>query len=320
MRKSKQLAISFIFIVCLTVINFPVLAKQDILIGGGSVTGVYYQVAAQTCKLMNKNKGDAYNCIGRPAMGSVFNINAVIRGLLDFGITQSDVNYAATMGEGPWKGKPVTQLRSVFSMHPETVLLMTRAETGIRSISDLKGKVVNIGNLGSGQRGNALDILRLHGIDEKTDLKTEGLQQSEASQALVDKRIDAFFYTVGNPSTALSEPANAIQADLIDINSKAIKKMVAEKPYYVMTTIPANTYNGINHSIETYAVKATVVASSSLSQKAVYDYVKTVFEHLEELKGMHAAFKILNPKDMLDGLTAPLHDGAIKYYKERGLI
>ncbi len=300
--------------------SLPAKAAQDILIGGGSVTGVYYQVALQTCKIMNKHSGGKYNCVGRPALGSVFNINAVKRGLLDFGVAQSDRNYQATNGTADWEGKPMAELRSVMSMHPETVLLMTRKDTGIKSVMDLKGKTVNIGNPGSGQRGNAEDILRIYGIDQKKDINAEGLQQSEASRALIDQKVDAFFYTVGNPSAAIEEPANSIDADLVSINSDGIRKFISNKPYYVMATIPAGTYKGIDHDTETFAVKATVITSTAVSEEMVYDYVKTVFENLEELKGLHAAFRILKPKDMLGGLTAPLHPGAMKYYKERGLM
>jgi len=151
--------------------------QRDILIGGGSVTGVYYQVALQTCQIMNKHSGGKYNCVGRPALGSVFNINAVNRGLLDFGVAQSDRNWQATNGTADWEGKPVEKLRSVFSAHPEAVLLVTRTDTGIKSAADLKGKTVNIGNPGSGQRGNSMDFLPLYGIDVEKDIKAEGLQQ-----------------------------------------------------------------------------------------------------------------------------------------------
>lgn len=291
----------------------------DILIGGGSVTGVYYQVALQTCNLMNKHAGDKYNCVGRPALGSVFNINAVNRGLLDFGVAQSDRNWQAFNGRADWDGKPVEKLRSVFSAHPEAVLVVTRDETGIKKIEDLKGKVVNIGNPGSGQRGNSMDLLPLYGIDPMKDLKAEGLQQGEASRALVDKKIDAFIYTVGVPSAAIEEPANSTNIDILDVNSAAIKKFISDKPYYVLAKYPDGVFKGVD-SFETYAVKATVVTSADVSEQTVYDYVKTVFENLEELKGTHAAFKILAPKDMLGGLSAPLHPGAIKYYKERGLM
>jgi TRAP transporter TAXI family solute receptor len=296
----------------------PAKAGQDILIGGGSVTGVYYQVALNVCNLLNKHSGDKYNCVGRPALGSVFNIRAVKRTLLDFGVAQSDRNFEAFRGQGDWDGKPMEDLRSVFSMHPETVLLVTRADTGINTVWDLKGKTVNIGNPGSGQRGNAEDVLRLYGIDKDADIKAQGLQQQEASRALIDRKIDAFFYTVGNPSAAIEEPANSTQIKIIPINDAAIYGFVDERPYYVMTTIPAGTYKGVDEDVETYAVTATVVTSASASEAMVYDTVKTVFENLEELKAAHAAFRVLTPKAMLKGLTAPLHAGALKYYQEQG--
>lgn len=290
--------------------------QRDILIGGGSVTGVYYQVALQTCQVMNKHSGGKYNCVGRPALGSVFNINAVNRGLLDFGVAQSDRNWQAANGAADWDGKPVESLRSVFSMHPEAVLLVTRADTGIDSIEDLKGKTVNIGNPGSGQRGNAEDVLRLNDISTD-DFTAEGLQQGEASRALVDQKIDAFFYTVGLPNAAVEEPANSIDIRFVDINSDAIKQFISDKPYYVMARYPEGVVKGAN-AFETFAVKATVVTSADVDEQLVYDYTKTVFENLDELKKTHAAFRVLEPKDMLGGLSAEIHPGAMKYYKERG--
>ena len=318
---SRRTVLALAATVALTAGTFvwtPAKAGQDILIGGGSVTGVYYQVALNVCNLLNKHAGDKYNCVGRPALGSVFNIRAVKRTLLDFGVAQSDRNFEAFRGRGDWEGKPMEDLRSVFSMHPETVLLVTRADTGINSVSDLKGKTVNIGNPGSGQRGNAEDVLRLYGIDKDNDIDAQGLQQQEASRALVDQKIAAFFYTVGNPSAAIEEPANSTQIKIISINDAAIYGFVDERPYYVMTVIPAGTYKGVDEDVETYAVTATVVTSASASEEMVYDTVKTVFENLDELKATHAAFRVLEPKAMLKGLTAPLHKGAEKYYKERG--
>ncbi len=161
-------------------------------------------------------------------------------------------------------------------------------------------------------------MIRLYNLKGK--FTAQGLQQGQASRALIDKKISAFFYTVGNPSAAIEEPANSTAITIISINSPAIKKFVDAKPYYVMTTIPANTYKGVSKPAETYAVKATVVTSSDVSADKVYNVVKTVFEHLDELKKAHKAFAILKPADMLQGLTAPLHDGAKKYYKEKGWI
>ncbi|UTF50333.1 TAXI family TRAP transporter solute-binding subunit [Desulfomicrobium sp. ZS1] len=294
------------------------MAKQDILFGGASITGVYYQVALQLSNMMNKHTTDKYNYIGRPTGGSVFNINAIDRGAFDFAVAQSDRNWQGFNGAADWEGKPIAGLRSVFSMHPETVLLVTRKDAGIKTVMDMKGKRINIGNPGSGQRGNAEDVLRIYGLDFNKDFSAEALQQAEASRALVDQKVDAFFFTVGNPSAAVEEPAQSVDLDIVPINSDGIKDFVAKHPYYIMTTIPAGTYKGVDKGVETYAVTATVISSESVSEEVVYDMVKTVFENLDELKASHAAFRNLNPKEMLQGLSAPLHPGAIKYYKEKG--
>ena len=318
MRKFILTSLSAVAIVALSVQWSPARAAQDLLIGGGAVTGVYYQVALHVCNLINKYSDGKYNCVGRPALGSVFNINAVNRGLLDFGVCQSDRNWQAANGAADWEGAPVESLRSVFSVHPETVLLVTRDDAGITSVDDLKGHAVNIGNPGSGQRGNAEDVLRIYGIDIDSDIEAQGLQQNEASRALIDKKIDAFFYTVGNPAAAIEEPANSTDIDILSINSQAVLDFIADKPYYVMATLPAGTYKGVDEPVETYAVKATVVASDTLGEDVVYDVVKIVFEHLDELRAAHAAFANLTAEEMLQGLSAPLHPGAEKYYNEQG--
>ena len=294
-------------------------AQKFLVVGGGSTTGVYYQVALNVCKIINDKIGSkGYNCIGRPALGSVFNINAIKRGLLNYGVAQSDRVWQAANGTKNWKGKPQTNLRTVFSAHPETVMIVTRKDTGIKSIADLKGKRVNIGNPGSGQRGNALDVLRLSGIDKDKDIQAEGLQQHEANRALVDKKIDAFFYTVGNPWGGGLEIANSTSISMVPVNTPAIQKLVADNSYYVMTAIPGGIYKGVDKDVPTYAVKATFVTGDKEPADQVYEVVKTIFENLDTLRALHPAFKILNPKDMLKGLSAPMHPGAVKYYKEKG--
>jgi uncharacterized protein len=294
------------------------MAKTDVLFGGASIVGVYYQVALQISNLMNRNMGAKYNYVGRPTGGSVFNINAMIRETFDFGVAQSDRNFQAYNGLADWDGKAVKNLRSVFSMHPETVMLVTRKDTGIKKVTDIKGKRVNIGNPGSGQRFNAEEVLKVYGIDQDKDIMAEGLQQHEASRALVDRKIDAFFYTVGNPSAAIEEPAQSTDMVMIPLDHPEIKKLAEEKPYYVYTKIPAGTYRGVDYDVPTYAVTATVITHENVSDEVVYDMVKTVFEKLDDLKGSHAAFRILEPKAMLQGLSAPFHPGAVKYYKEKG--
>ena len=295
-------------------------ANQDLLIGGGSVHGLYFKVTQHLCNLINRHSLNKYQCSGRPALGSVFNINAIADGLLDFGIAQSDRSWQATNGRADWDGKPVTGLRSIFSLHPETVILAARQDAGIRSLTDLRGKRVNIGNPGSGQRGNAEDILRLHGISAQHDFLVHEQQQHEASLAIVERKIDAFFYTAGNPSRAITVPAKATDLRLIPLNSEAILNFVSGKTYYMMTEIPAHTYQGVDTSVPTYGVRANLMSSTLTPDDVVYEVVRIVFEHLDELRAVHPALNELTPNIMLSALSAPLHPGAERYYRERGWI
>lgn len=295
-------------------------AGQDILLGGGSRSGVYYQVALQLCAEVNRAAGDRINCKGRPSLGSVFNIDAVARGLLAFGVAQSDRVWQAIHGEADWAKKgPVDHLRSLFTVHPETVLLVVRSDSGIRSVTDLRGRRVNIGNPGSGQRGNAGDVLRIYGVDAMKDIRAEGLQQSDASRALIDGKIDAFFFTVGNPSAAIMEPARGPGIDLISLDSPEIRAFVDSRPYYVMTSVPASTYPGVSYAVPTFAVKATLVTRADTSEELVYTVVKALFENFARFRNSHEAFRYLQPSEMLEGLSAPLHAGAVRYFREVGL-
>ena len=294
-------------------------ARKLLVIGGGSERGVYYQVAVNVCKLVNeKLGGQGYDCKGQPAPGSVGNIKAMSQGYLDFAVVQSDHNAQAYNGEKDWKGKPVKGLRSVFSLYPETVMLVTRADSGITSVTDLRGKRVNIGNPGSGTRQNAQDTLRIYGIDRKADISGRELEPKEAAQALSRGKVDAFFYTVGNPWDGGIELAKDTKIRMIPIEAPGIQKFVADNPYYVVAAIPGGIYKGVDKDVPTFAVKATFVTSDREPDDVVYNVVKTVFENLDRFRTMHPAFRSLQPQEMLKGLSAPLHPGAVRYYKEKG--
>lgn len=298
----------------------PSRAAEDILIGGGSESGVYYQAALRICSILNASAPGGSNCRGRPTPGSVFNIDAVSRGLLTFGIAQSDRNWQATHGAKEWASRgPVKALRSVFSLHPETVLLVVRDDSGIDSVGALRGKRVNIGNLGSGQRGNAEDVLRIYGIDVKRDIRALELQQREASRALSDAKIDAFIYTVGNPSAAVEVPARSTPVRIIPLDSPGIRALVDEKPYYTMTVLRAGMYPGVGAAVQTFALKATVVTTADTPEPLVYRLTKSVFENLAELRTAHPSLGELRATDMLEGLSAPLHPGARRYFLEAGM-
>ena len=257
--------------------------------------------------------------------GSVYNINAVLSGDLDFGICQSDRQYEAWYGLAEWKNKgPQKNLRSVFSLHPESITLVASVKSGIKSVADLKGKRVNLGNPGSGQLQNSKDILKAFGISLK-DITPEYVKAVEAPGLLQDGRIDAFFYTVGHPNGNIKEATSGrIKVRIVPISGPAVDKLLKSHPYYAKAEIPVKEFYPMaantQKDVWTVGVKATVVTSKKEPANIVYAITKEVFENLDTFKKLHPAFEILTKKNMLEGMTAPIHRGALKYYKESGLI
>ena len=294
-----------------------------VTIGTGGVTGVYYPAGGAISKLINK-QSDKYHLkmTVESTGGSVFNINAVISGSLEFGIAQSDRQYQAYYGTDEWKKTgPQKKLRSVCSLYTEVVTLIAADDAHIYSMKDLKGKRVNIGNPGSGNRGNAIDALKINGIDYKKDILAESLKASEAPKMLQDGRIDAFFYTVGHPNGTIKE-ATAGKRKVHFVSTGNLDKILKGHPYYAKAIIPKKFYPNATNKKDTisYGVKATIVTSADVPDDVVYAIVKTIFENLDEFKKLHPAFSLLTKESMLEGLSAPIHPGALKYYKEVGLI
>ncbi len=326
MRKSIVLftMICFGLILANGIFPSPLCAKtQFATIGTGGITGVYYPTGGAISQMINdKRKEYGIRCTVESTAGSVFNVNAVMAGDLDFGIVQSDRQYQAVHGKAEWKkAGPQKDLRAIFSIHPEAVTLVAAQDAGIKTINDLRGKRVNIGNPGSGQRQNAIDALSAAGIDYEKDLHAEQVKASEAAGLLQDGRIDAFFYTVGHPSGAIKEAtAGNRKVRIIPITDTTA--LLDRYPYYAPAVIPVKFYPGADNQkdIPTFGVKATFVTSSRVPDEMVYAITKEVFENLDQFKKLHPAYEFLTPQGMLQGLSAPLHPGAMKYYKEKGML
>ncbi len=293
-----------------------------ITIGTGGITGVYYPTGGAIAKIVNKKK-DLYGirCTVESTGGSVFNVNAIMAGDLQFGVVQSDRQFQAINGLAEWKDKGKQEdLRAVFSIHPESITLVAAVDAGINDIADLKGKRVNIGNPGSGQRQNSIDALEAVGIDYKTDMNAEGIKASESASLLQDGRIDAFFYTVGHPSGSIKEAtAGARKVRFASITG--VDSLLEKYPYYAKAYIPVKLYPGAENTenVDTFGVKATFVTSAKVSEDVVYAVTKEVFDNFDDFKKLHPAYAVLTKEGMLEGLSAPLHPGALKYYKEAGL-
>jgi TRAP transporter TAXI family solute receptor len=294
-----------------------------VTIGTGGVTGLYYPTGGAISRMLNKKfKEFKIKATVESTSGSVFNINAVLQGDMEFGIAQSDRQYQAYHGLAEWaEAGPQTDLRAVFSLHAEPITLVVSEQSGIRDIEDLGSKRINLGNPGSGQLQNSKDVLTAAGLSEQ-DVLAEYVKAVEAPGLLQDERLDGFFYTVGHPNGNIKEATSGrIKVFIVPIRGQRIDKMVEDCPYYAKAMIPRSFYPRALNSddIETIGVKATFVTSRDIDEDLVYALARLVFENLEEFKKLHPAYKQLTRENMLRGLTAPVHRGALRYYREAGL-
>ena len=297
-----------------------------VTIGSGDTTGVYYPTGLIIAKMINE-KRDEYGVRAavESTRGSVFNVNAIMAGYLEFGLVQSDKQYEAVNGLAEWTKKgPQKELRAVFSIHHESVNLVAAADAGIKTIADLKGKRVNLGNPGSGQYQNPVDALEAVGLDPNTDILLEKTRAAEAPRLLQDNRIDAFFCTLGHPSETLREAVSGSRkVRFIPITGPGIEKLIADRKYYTKTILPvAEFYRGAENpvNVETFGVIATLCTSVHVPDHVVYVITKELFDNFDYFKRQHPAYAGLAKKGMLEGLSAPLHPGAIRYFEETGLM
>jgi hypothetical protein len=295
-----------------------------VTIGTGGVTGVYYPTGGAISRMVNAKPEYGVRATVESTGGSVFNINAVLSGDLDFGIAQSDRQFQAYNGLAEWTDLgPQEDLRAVFSIHPESITLVASVDSGINGIADLAGKRVNIGNPGSGNLQNSLDVLAAFGLTE-ADINAEQVSAVEAPSLLQDGRIDAFFYTVGHPNGNITESTSGrVRVKIVPIEGPQIRALLDEYSYYAASRIPASAYPSAANDtpfVNSVGVKATLVTSADVSDDVVYAITKEVFDNFETFKGLHPAYQVLTPEDMLTGLSAPIHPGALRYYREAGLV
>lgn len=296
-------------------------ADQFITIGTGGVTGVYYPTGGAICRLVNKDrKSHGIRCSVESTGGSVYNTRTIRQGELDFGVVQSDVQAAALTGtgkfadDGAYKG-----LRALFSVHPEPMHLMARADSGIKTVADMKGKKINIANPGSGTRVLAETLLKYSGLEPSDFALAAELKSSEQAAALCDGKLDASIWAAGLPNGSSQEATSTCDIRLIPLKGNAISKLLSDNPAYAAATIPGGMYPGNPNDIPSWGPKATFVTSDKTPDNVVYAVVKGVFDNFASFKKLHPAFSRLQEEQMIkDGLSAPLHPGAVKYYKERG--
>ncbi|MCY4335169.1 MAG: TAXI family TRAP transporter solute-binding subunit [Litoreibacter sp.] len=297
-------------------------AQEFISIGTGGVTGVYYPTGGAICRLVNRDRKEhGIRCAVESTGGSVYNINTIKAGELEFGVAQSDWQFHAFNGTSKFSDNPFPGVRAMFSVHPEPFTLVVRGDSGIDSFEALKGKRVNVGNPGSGQRATMEVVMDAFGMSMDDFALATEYKGSEMAKQICDDNIDAMIYTIGHPAAAIKEAATTCDVKLVDVSGAPIDKLVADNPYYRTATIPGGMYAGTDGDTTTFGVGATFVTSDSVSDDVAYIVAKAVLSNLDDFRGLHPAFANLDAKQMIsDGLSAPLHPGAEKAYKELGLM
>lgn len=291
-----------------------------ITIGTGGVTGTYYPTGGAICRMMKEKKAETdIRCSVESTGGSVYNVNTIKAGELDFGISQSDTAYQAFNGEGKFSDAPVKELRSVMAIYPELLALVVRKDAGINSLADIKGKKINIDVPGSGTRMTAEGVLAASGISLDDLAMVNELKSSEGPTMLKDKQVDGYFGMFGHPTANIKDAANSVGINLVPISGESVDKLVAEYPYYATGTISADFYEGINEDVPSIGVKAVLVTSESMSDNAVAALTSAILDNFDEFKEAHPAYKTITKESLLDGLAVPQHPAAAKVFEEAGL-
>jgi TRAP transporter TAXI family solute receptor len=270
--------------------------------------------------LVNRGTADhGLKCTAPSTGGSIANINAIKAGDMDMGVAQSDWQYHAYNGTSEYEGNKFDKERAVFSVHGEPFTIMARTDSGVKAFDDLKGKRVNVGNPGSGSAGTMDVVLDAKGWTKADFSLASELKPAEQAAALGDNKVDAITYTVGHPNGSIQEASSTVDATLVSVEGPEIDKLVADNPYYAKAVIPGGMYKGSPDDTNTFGVRATFVTSADVPDETIYQVVKAVFDNFDRFKSLHPAFANLKEEEMISaGLSAPLHDGAVKYYKERG--
>jgi TRAP transporter TAXI family solute receptor len=312
-------------IVLATGLILPVAAQAEdevfASVGTGHLNGIYYPVGKAICQIVNRElPTHGVRCSPEATPGSVYNIAGLKSGELEFAIVQSDVQFAAYHGNGAWTGKPFSDLRSVFSLYPELVTIIARADAHIRELPELAGRRMNVGSQGSGIRTTWDAIEAGLGWNNQQRVRPAELRPDASITALCNGAIDASMMIIGHPSALVRSQLEACAVNFVTVIGAAIDKLVNSRPYYYSEVIPGNDY-GMSSEVPTLGGRAALVTSASLDARVVEVVAKAVVAHIAELRTLNPVLARLNARQMTkDGLMAPLHPGAAEAYKALDLL
>jgi TRAP transporter TAXI family solute receptor len=296
-------------------------AADTITIGTAGVMGVYYPLGGAICRMVNvTRKTHKLRCSVEPSAGSVANIQGVLAHKFDVGIAQSDMQHAARMGEGPFKDAAQPKLRALFSVYPELLTVVTREDANVRTLTDLRGKRVSLGPPGSGTRATIDLVMAAFGLT-KDDLKSAlELKFVEMAAALCENKIDAFVFVAGHPNGVFHEAADSCKTRIIAVEGAPVDALLRARPYYAKAQIPGRVYKGTDTPQATFGTTATVVVSEDMPEAVAYAITKAVFDNFDDFRKLHPALAGLTKAKALEAETVPFHPGAVRYFKEAGLM
>ncbi len=287
-------------------------------IATGGTTGTYYAVGGALAAAVTK--GGKIQCTAETGNASVANVNLIATKGIEIAFVQNDITYWAYNGELMFQGKPLKNIRAVASLYPEHIQVVVAKDAGIKSIADLKGKRVGVGAPGSGVEGDVQAIFKVAGLTYKDLKKADFLDFAATTSRFKDNQIDAGFVVAGYPTASIMDLTTTKDVDLLSFDDAFLAKLHKVYPYFVASTIPANTYKGIDKVTKTPAVMAILITNDAVPADQVYEFLTAMFDNLKDIAAVHAKGKEITLKGALEGLTAPLHPGAEKFYKEKGLI
>lgn len=291
-------------------------ADDPLIIATASPAGVYHVVGRALCRAVEMA------CRAQPSDGSSANLRALRRGEIPLAMAQSDLHQYAVLGaEGFRNDGPNEALRSIFSLHGEPFTVVVRRDAGIEDFEDLQQRSVNIGNPGSGQRGTMIRLMDARGWSRSDFRQMHDLPADQQSMELCHGNIDAMVYTVGHPNASVAQAIRLCNAEIIDVQGEFVDLLIDAYPYFTRASIPGGLYGSDQPAVRTFGVKATLVTTADTDSDLVYRLVASVFDDFPRFKAAHPALGQLTPQAMIrEGLSAPLHEGAIRYYREQGWL
>jgi hypothetical protein len=297
--------------------------RPDVVIGTASPTGIYYPLGGSICRLVNLDTSrHGLRCSEEPSSGSVTNIESLRRGRLDIGIVPSDVLADAMAGQGPFTSRgPTTELRILFAGPDEMLTVVARKELGIRTVAEVRGTRINIGNPGSRQRANIDRVMAILGLRRSDFVDVRELSATEQNRAFCVKELDVIVYSVSHPNGLIQDVTRTCHGRLVDVSGPAIDRMLSEYREYEREVIPGGTYSDNPADVRTFGVRAVVVTNPRVSDTMAYEITRAVFDNFDAFRRLHPAFETLSAADMVHVRgRAPVHAGAMRYYRERGWL